>query len=185
MSTGFIEAGKPGAPRKGAAERPVLTPALVRLMAGLCLAALALAAFGRYTGIGVQKLPQAPAAETRELLFLDAGAGRIEVLDAADRSLLRLVKPGEGGFLRTVMRGLAHERMARGGDSATPFRLTLRTDGRLIIADPMTLREVILDSFGKPNRDDFANLLHGRAAVGHKVEATAAGAARETRGDNK
>jgi putative photosynthetic complex assembly protein len=170
MSTGLIDA-KTVAAAPG--DRPVITPALVKVMAALCLAALALAAFGRFTGIGVQQLPTAPAAEMRELLFLDAGKGAIEVRTAAGEALVKRFGPGEGGFVRTVMRGLAHDRMARGGDSRTPFTLTLRTDNRLIIHDPVTKREVILDSFGKPNRDLFAGLL----ASSGGTTTTAAGAA--------
>ncbi len=183
MSTGFIEAraevARPAGhepARAGGGERPVFSPQLIGFMGALCLAALVIATFGRMTGIGVQKLPQAADAETRDLRFLDAGGGAIEVRNAADDALVRRLAPGEGGFVRTVMRGMAQSRLARGGDSVTPFRLALRTDGRLIIRDPVTGREVILDSFGKPNRDGFAALLSGGALAAQPAGSPAAGA---------
>jgi putative photosynthetic complex assembly protein len=161
MSTGFSDAKAVPAERAEgpSTQSPVFTTRLIAAMAMLCLAALAIAGFGRLTGVGVQKLPVAPVAEARDLRFLDAGGGVIIIEDAADGKLVHRVAPGQGGFIRTVMRGMAHDRMARGGDSSTPFRLTRRTDGWLIIADPMTGREVILNSFGKPNSDLFARLL--------------------------
>jgi putative photosynthetic complex assembly protein len=182
MSTGFSDArdapaGKAEGPSR---ESPVFTARLIAAMALVCMAALGIAAFGRLTGVGVQKLPTAEAVQIRDLRFLDAGGGAIAIEDAADGKLVQRVPPGEGSFIRTVMRGMAHDRMARGGDSTTPFRLTLRTDGWLIIADPMTGREVILNSFGKPNSDLFAKLLPADAAKTLK----AAGAA-QTNGGTK
>ncbi len=158
MSTGFIPARAPAA-KGNSGERPVINPRLAMAMGCLCLAALAVAAFGRLTGVGVQQLPQSEAVVSRDLRFLDGGGGAIIVQDAAGDALVHRFQPGEGGFVRTVMRGLAHERMRRGGDSATPFRLTLRADKRLTISDPVSGREIILDSFGGPNRDVFARLL--------------------------
>jgi putative photosynthetic complex assembly protein len=188
MSTGFIEArsAENRQPEFAAVERPVFTPRLIGFMGCLCLAAFAIAAFGRLTGIGVQHLPQAATLDVRELKFLDSGRGLIDIRDASDDALVQTVRPGDSGFIRTVMRGLAHERMARGGDSSTPFVLTLRADGYLILRDPMTKREVILDSFGKPNREVFAALLKngGRAAASANATASAAGVA-QTTGETK
>jgi putative photosynthetic complex assembly protein len=182
MSTSVSNAGE--APQRRAegpsGESPIFTTRLVAAMAMVCVLALCIAAFGRLTGVGVQKLPTADAAQVRDLRFLDAGGGAITIEDAADGTLVRRVAPGDGSFIRTVMRGMAHDRMARGGDSATPFRLTLRTDGWLIIADPMTGREVILNSFGKPNSDLFLRLL----PEGADKTVKAAGAA-QTNGGTK
>jgi putative photosynthetic complex assembly protein len=179
MSTGFIAAKAPIA-KAESTERPVISPRLALVMGCLCLAALAIAAFGRLTGVGVQQLPQSEAVAFRDLRFLDGGAGVIVVEDAAGGALVHRFQTGEGGFVRTVMRGMAHERMQRGGDSSTPFRLTLRADKRLTIADPVSGREIILDSFGGPNRDVFARLLPEGA--GKPVKA--AGAA-QTNGGTK
>jgi putative photosynthetic complex assembly protein len=195
MATGFIEAktseGAGAARASGGVhvterygERQVFEPKLIVMLGCLCIAALAIAGFGRWTGVGVQKLPQSAAVETRHLKFIDAGKGAIDVIDADQDVRISQVTPGEGGFLRTVMRGLAHDRMARGGDSSTPFTLTLREDGRLTIMDPMTRREIILDSFGKPNRDNFARFLK-RATAEKTSDASTAGAALSTKGEKQ
>jgi putative photosynthetic complex assembly protein len=182
MSTSFSNAKVAAEePAEGPSRRsPVFTTRLIVAMGMLCIVALALAGFGRLTGLGVQRLPTAPIAEERSLRFLDAGGGAIVIEDAADGKLVQRVAPGEGSFIRTVMRGMAHDRMARGGTSSTPFRLVRRTDGWLILIDPMTGREVILNSFGKPNSDLFANLLPHRPTPTLK----AAGAA-QTNGELK
>ncbi len=114
MSTGFIEAKAPSDKRREgpSAESPIFTSRLIAVMAAVCLAALALAAFGRLTGVGVQKLPQSDAVLQRELRFLDAPGGVIVIQDASDGAVVHKVVPGDGGFIRTVIRGMAHERMA-------------------------------------------------------------------------
>jgi putative photosynthetic complex assembly protein len=180
MSINFIQAKDPAAAR---AERPVITTHMARVMMFVCIAALAVAGLGRLTGIGVQHVQRGAVVENRALLFQDAGQGVIAVVDDATGEIVHRFNPGEGGFLRTVMRGLAHDRMARGGDGRSPFSLTQRSNGHLIISDPMTGREVILDSFGKPNRDLFAKLLKGGGAMS-AADATAAGAAK-TEGERK
>jgi putative photosynthetic complex assembly protein len=183
MSTGFNDARASAAePAEGMSRQsPIFSRRLIIAMALMCVAALGLAGFGRLTGVGVQKLPSAPVAEERTLRFLDAGGGAIVIEDGADGKLVQRVAPGEGSFIRTVMRGMAHDRMARGGDSSTPFRLVHRTDGWLILADPMTGREVILNSFGKPNSDLFLRLLPGAPTTSLK----AAGAVPNLGGTNK
>ncbi len=183
MSIVFTQPQRPTSPTAAPAERPVITLHLARTMMFICVAALAVAAFGRLTGIGVQQLPRGTVVETRALLFQDAGKGAIVVVDNASGEVVHRFNPGEGGFLRTVMRGLAHDRMTRGGDASTPFDLTHRSNGHLIIGDRMTGREVILDSFGKPNRDLFVKLLKNGGLVAANTNA-AAGAA-QTQGERK
>jgi putative photosynthetic complex assembly protein len=174
MSTGIIKGQ--------ASERPVIPRPLLIFMAGICLSTLAIVAFGRLTGIGVQYLPQAPVAEVRDLKFLDTERGVVEIRDVADNSLVRRLGPGEGGFIRTVMRGFAHDRMARGGDSSTSFALTRHTDGGLIMTDPVNGRQVLLGSFGKPNREVFAQLLKSSVAADQQ---TSPAAATDIKGDKK
>jgi putative photosynthetic complex assembly protein len=176
----FLQAKPEG--RKGsdgaARESAIFSPRLIGFMGALCVAALLIAGFGRLTGIGVQKLPVSETVASREIRVLDGGKGVVLVESAADGALLLRLGQGEGGFIRTVIRGLAHERMARGGSSAEPFRLALRADGRLTITDTVTGREIILDSFGGPNRDVFARLLPDGATNKQK----AAGAVRTNGG---
>jgi putative photosynthetic complex assembly protein len=186
MATGFIRAqDTSGERRMPSGEAPIISARLVALMAFLCLAALVLAAVGRWTGIGVQQVPRAPVVEARNLTFSDAGGGVILIKDADDGALVQRIPANEGSFVRTVMRGFAHDRLSRGGDSLSPFRLTLRENGHLMLADPVTGREVILDPFGKPARDAFGPLLKsGGPPAPTRLKMKAAGAV-ETKGNTQ
>ncbi|MGL4240587.1 MAG: photosynthetic complex assembly protein PuhC [Beijerinckiaceae bacterium] len=185
MSTGFIDAkDSTAAPPRAAADAPVLNTRIVIAMGLLCLSALALAAFGRITGIGVQQVPRAAVTEMRSLVFADAGRGVIEITDGENGALVQRIGTNEGSFIRTVMRGFAQDRLRSGGERATPFRLTLHANGHLIVADPVTGREVILDPFGKPNRDAFAALLRSGGSVRGAATIKAAGAA-QSQGESK
>lgn len=106
----------------------------------------------------------APIAQ-RALFFEDDPDGVIRVLDAEaarpqSAELLRL-QPGEDGFIRSVMRGLALERKSRGIGPADPFLLGAFSDGRLYIDDPATGRQVVVTAFGQDNVRAFARLLPG------------------------
>jgi putative photosynthetic complex assembly protein len=172
-----------------AKDRPdgsqMFSPRLIGLMGCLCLAAIAITAFGRLTGIGVQQIPQGAVTEFRDLKFFDAARGMIDVVDAVDNTLVQRLQPGEGGFIRTVMRGFAHDRMAKGGDNSTSFRLTQRDNGHLIMSDAMTGRQVILDSFGKLPRDQFARLLKSGNVTGQPMAPVAVAGAADTKGVSK
>jgi putative photosynthetic complex assembly protein len=185
MSTGFVHARPRSAePRRAESDAPVLNSRVLAAMALLCLAALALVTFGRLTGIGVQHVPRAPVVESRDLVFSDMEGGVIEIRDADGGALVQRIGTNQGGFLRTAMRGFAQERLRAGGDSETPFRLTLHANGHLVMADPVTGREVLLSPFGKPAQDAFGPLLRSGGAASGPSDIKAAGAA-QTQGEAK
>jgi putative photosynthetic complex assembly protein len=125
----------------------------------MILAAIAVAALARQTGFGATRLQYTTAVESRELRFVDRADGSVAVLDGRDGSVIDVVEPGTKGFIRTVMRGLAHTRTERGFGPEGSFTLTRWEDGRLSIADPLTGRQVELVGFGTSNAQVFANLL--------------------------
>jgi len=130
--------------------------------AGVVLAiAILFAALGRHAGIGTVQLPAAQAAMSIDLRFEDRD-GSIRVLSALDGTLLQTVPPGEGGFMRGVMRGLARDRKMRGIGPEQPFRLERRVNGMLILHDTATGRDIALGSFGPTNLEAFSQLLHNR-----------------------
>jgi putative photosynthetic complex assembly protein len=176
MSTGFINTrDNASQPRKARSDAPILDSRIVAAMALLCVSVLAIVTFGRLTGVGVQHVPRAPVVDARELLFADIGKGVIEIRDAEGGALLQRIGTNEGSFLRVVMRGFAQDRLKAGGDRATPFRLTHHANGHMIMADPVTGREVLLDPFGKPARDTFGPLLKGGGAAAAPSAVRAAG----------
>jgi putative photosynthetic complex assembly protein len=138
--------------------------------AGFALVALAtlFAGVARFTDVGATRLPNSPAIESRELVFLDAERGGVRV-ESADGALVAEFAAGEGGFLRGVLRGFARDRRAReiGAPDIgpqTPFTLSRRADGRLSLADPATGRVVELTAFGATNAGLFETLLHQERA---------------------
>jgi putative photosynthetic complex assembly protein len=113
------------------------------------------------------KTPQAPTAAlstspvvaSADLRFSDEANGSIRITDAKSDRLVSTVQPGEGGFIRGVMRGLARDRISQHIGEAPPFHLSLDSDNRLWLQDTATGRLIDLQSFGSSNRDSFAQLL--------------------------
>ena len=130
----------------------------------LILAAISVAAISRLTDFGTTRVQYTSAVESREIRFVDRTDGSVAVLDGKDGSVIDVVAPGTKGFIRIVMRGLAHTRKERGFGPEGSFTLTRWEDGRLSIADPLTGRQVELVGFGTTNSQVFANLL---ASGGH------------------
>jgi putative photosynthetic complex assembly protein len=134
--------------------RPVLWGA-----AGMVFLSLVAAAAGRMTNIGTLQAPDAPAAMSRDLAFLDRQAGGIEVRDASTGEMIDVILPGEGGFVRGVMRSFARERRLAGLEAGQPFRLVRRMDGRIAVVDAGTGRRIELDAFGPANVEAFVRYL--------------------------
>lgn len=126
--------------------------------------ALLLVAGVRVTGKGDVRTPQMAVVAERLLRFVDQPDGGIAVQDAADGHVIENVPPGTNGFLRGTLRGLARERKRESIGPQIAFRLTGRSDGRLLLEDPATHRLVDLGSFGPTNAAVFARLLAPDAA---------------------
>lgn len=130
------------------------------LAAGLLVViAIGAALVGRLAGVGTLALPASPTVRSVDLVFSDHRDGSVRVVNAADSRLVLTVPPGEGGFMRGVMRGLARDRKMRGLGPDLPFRLERRENGMLILLDPATGREIALGSFGPTNLEAFSQLL--------------------------
>jgi putative photosynthetic complex assembly protein len=136
---------------------------LPALAAALVLIALFMVALTRITGIGAPAPMTAATVEVRELRFEDRPDGSIAILDTAG-GLVDTVAPGENGFLRGTMRGMARERKRNGHGSELPFQLIGHADGRLTLEDPTTGRTVDLGSFGPTNAAVFMRLMNAPRA---------------------
>ncbi len=140
------------------ADRPF--PRGVLIGAGLLLAlSVALAAASRWTGIGQLEDPVSATVERLAIGFEDRSDGSVTVFAVDDGREVARLAPGTNGFIRSVVRGLARERRARGIGSEPAFWLTRRADGRLSLDDPSTGRSVELGAFGPTNAEAFADLL--------------------------
>lgn len=99
------------------------------------------------------------ATATRSLKFYDEADGSVRVEDAASRAEVARFGVGHGGFVRSSLRSLVHERRIRGIGPATPFDLIEWSDGSLSLRDSTTGESVELASFGSDNRAVFAAML--------------------------
>jgi putative photosynthetic complex assembly protein len=108
--------------------------------------------------------PSAPVAATIDLAFADQADGSVSVRESGSGRLLTTLAPGSDGFVRSVLRGLAHDRTRRGIGAAPPFRLSELQGGQLSLLDTATGRRIDLQSFGVTNRDAFARFLPAAGA---------------------
>jgi putative photosynthetic complex assembly protein len=125
--------------------------------------ALAISVGARLSGVGTTHLDYTRPEITRDLLFKDRPDGSIIIEDATSQRQIGEVVPGNDGFVRAVMRILAHDRLVAGGDKNTPFTLTRWDNGRLTISDPQTGKKTELVGFGASNEAAFAKLLPNRS----------------------
>ncbi|MCJ2067527.1 putative photosynthetic complex assembly protein PuhC [Methylobacterium sp. J-030] len=146
-------------------------PALLMIGAGALMGFSMLAVLiGRSEGVGLVALPPAKPVAQLEFRAEDQVDGSIALRNVADQKILAWIRPGEDGFLRGTLRGLAQARQRDGLGPEKPFSLTRYDDGRLALADEATGRRVPLEAFGPTNAGAFARLMP--AAPGTPVPET-------------
>ncbi len=126
-------------------------------VSGVMALAFVAAIGGRLVGVDRMQPTGAPVAE-RDLRFEDRADGAVIIVNAATNRQIE-VMTGQNGFLRGTLRGFARTRRMDGVGEAPPFHLTSWSDGRLILSDPATGREVDLEAFGTLNEAVFGRLL--------------------------
>jgi putative photosynthetic complex assembly protein len=103
--------------------------------------------------------PDSPVLDSREVRFEDTASGSVDIYEAGSHRLLAHLAPGDGSFIRGVLRALARERRSRELGPAAPFRIARHRDGGLTLEDETTGRRIELQAFGPTNADTFARLL--------------------------
>lgn len=109
--------------------------------------------------------PGAPielALESVQLQFEDRAEGVIAVYDASSGVQLGQLPAGTDNFLRATLRGLVRGRDAMKSQDRSAFGLYQLDDGRLMLVDSVTGREVDLWAFGETNAGAFARFLPSR-----------------------
>lgn len=136
------------------------------MMGGLVAITLTLTTMVSFGVFERQSIPAEARAEagtmsvaTRSLLFFDEADGTVRVEDAFSGEAISSFGPGTGGFVRSTMRSLVHERRINGIGRATPFELIEWDSGALTLRDTETGGTVELASFGADNRAVFAAML--------------------------
>lgn len=129
--------------------------------AALVVVSLAVTSVVRLTGAGPSgtPVPSFPPAHSIDLRFDDDSDGSVRVRRGRDDHSVAILAPGTNGFVRGVVRGLAHDRKTRGIGATPPFRLSQWSDGRLVLLDTATGRVIDLDAFGASNKAAFELLL--------------------------
>jgi putative photosynthetic complex assembly protein len=112
----------------------------------------------------IRAIVEAGETRIRAIGFADQPNGAIAVLDGDTAAMITAVEPKEDGFVRGVLRGFARERRSRGIGPTPPFNLILTADGSLILSDPETNREVLLNAFGPTNAQAFSRLFFAHAS---------------------
>jgi putative photosynthetic complex assembly protein len=125
----------------------------------LIVASIALAVVSRHTDIGATRLSEPVAASFVDLAFEDHADGTVLVRNAKVKEAARLIKPGEDGFIRVAIGGLARERRIANADASAPFRLGQTADGTLFLRDLATDRVLLLAAYGHGNAQSFAKLM--------------------------
>ena len=135
-------------------------PRPVRIAAvALVVAAILIAAIGRWTGAGHITIAGVTPTNVRAISFVDRADGGVAAIDPVTRDNIATFEPGTNGFVRGALRALARQRRLDGIGPEQPFRLTRWSDGRLTLDDPATRSHVELDGFGGTNVAAFASLL--------------------------
>jgi putative photosynthetic complex assembly protein len=116
----------------------------------------------RLTGFEPARPQLQGVVESRTLGFRDM-AGAVEIYDWNSGEGIAQYAPGEGSFLRGVMRSLVRQRRGMAVSDGTPFELTRYRGDRLVISDPATGEDIDLIAFGPSNVALFAALLPSAA----------------------
>jgi putative photosynthetic complex assembly protein len=117
-------------------------------------------------GLTIAPIPSARPPETaaalrseRSFVAADRADGAVVLTDATTGREVLVIAPGEDGFMRGTMRGLARDRRLRDLGPEAPFRLSSWSDGRLTLDDTATGRRLDLLAFGQTQAEAFARLL--------------------------
>lgn len=113
----------------------------------------------RLTGTTMELATVTPEIQSRDIQFRDLPDGSLAVHDVGTGILIETLPPGEGGFIRGVLRSMARQRKGYQTDLTEPFHLARRESGDLTLKDRITGIQLELKAFGAINQDAFVRLL--------------------------
>lgn len=119
---------------------------------------VAFVGFSQLTGIGVAKLSSEAPVERLEVRFADESDGGVGAYDPVSGEALHIFGPGEGGFVRSALRSLGHNRRLQGVGPMPAYELHRSATGNVVLFDPTTQKSLTLNAFGNANEGDFAQL---------------------------
>ncbi|MDY8108491.1 photosynthetic complex assembly protein PuhC [Fulvimarina sp. 2208YS6-2-32] len=137
-------------------------PIPLAILVGAGLLAFSAVAFGlasNRTGVGNFVTPVIETLASRDLILDDSDPAVAIIADARTGETLLSLPTEAGGFAVESLRNLQRYRTIRGARQEGAFVLALKADGRLVVEDPLTSRQVELRAFGAKNMEVFADLL--------------------------
>lgn len=132
-------------------------------IAGLLMTITAFVGLARLTGLGVADLADEPTVDRMAVRFADEANGGVGAYDPESGAVLHIFEPGEGGFVRTSLRSLSHNRRLAGVGPMPPYELHRSATGNVVLFDPTTGKSLTLQAFGDANENDFAQLFDAQA----------------------
>ena len=157
-------------------ERPI--PPAIIVGGGLVMAVSLLAVSSARMGVAPRQAHPASAVAAAYDFRVSApdAAGFETVLSARDgRAVAPLSDKGDD-FLPSLVDKLRQERALKGLHGDASFRLVRFADGRVSLQDPVTGRELNLESFGSVNEANAARLIAEGQAVDGQASTKGAGA---------
>lgn len=122
--------------------------------------AIAAIAFGERTGIGTVRTETGTPVDMIDLTLSQEPGDRVVVKEAASGRVIADFGPGEGGFIRGSIRGLARMRMVAEAEADAPYRLIKWNSGALTFSDTATGQRIHLNAFGPDQVAAFEKLLN-------------------------
>lgn len=112
--------------------------------------------------IGSTRMTPAAAVGSIEFRFVTREDGTVAIHDVQRNTDIKTLSPQSDGFIKIVMKSLAHERKVTKVDLDAPVRLSHLVDGQTILEDLATGRIILISAFGWGNKEVFAELLNTR-----------------------
>lgn len=134
-----------------------------RMMIGMALLAVLVAAGARAFNLTARTDDLAPVVGQRALVLRDINGGGVQVLDArTGGSLVVIANEDSARFLRTMLRGLAPHTQQRDQSLDVRFTLAMRENGQLTVSREGSSRINSVNGFGLSQVASLQRLLIAR-----------------------
>ncbi|ARE40120.1 hypothetical protein RGUI_1979 [Rhodovulum sp. P5] len=137
-----------------------IPPFLLKGMLALCLVALLIAGYARFTDRPLEAMPDLaePIAAERQVVLVGSMTGAATVYDT-EGNVIHEFPADKGGFVAGIWRVLQRERGKIDAPMDAPVRLVRYESGRISMFDDLTGWRAELVGFGADNKAAFARLL--------------------------
>ena len=114
---------------------------------------------------------QAEEVQSRLFRFIVLEDGRAALMETDAPNLIHMLQPDENTFLRLTIKSLQHVRKQHEQSQDSPYRLSLRKDGNLMLEDPSMHSELAVRAFGHTAVENTQKLLSTPSVILAEVPA--------------